>query len=343
MNNIIHNNNEKNQNLYDDSTPDIYMLDSPQLLRFHMYTDRTGLQPKLYTKRRSNPHHNIQNIPEENYQQVIQNSIVSTRPVLLENWKKYGGLLEEIIQPNPSTMEAQNYNNPHTQYLSHMNNNEEDDRALLVLKKGNVNKESHNDNNEEITYTKFGREKYHQPSEQEILKAWVSQYLLFGEKHDESKDHLEHEDNSKEFITSTSSERDLRNVNDDYTSVNYVSHDNKIFNHHNNNYKKKVFAERTQKIPPNQYKDYSDCKYSIFYHSPSVTDKNKQINKIYQTVIPCLLDNNANNQDDYDKDNDDNNNNNNIFQQPEDNYSPQHVKDLHQIMRMKQMDITTIT
>ena len=347
MNNIIHNNNEKNQNLYDDSTPDIYMLDSPQLLRFHMYTDRTGLQPKLYTKRRSNPHHNIQNIPEENYQQVIQNSIVSTRPVLLENWKKYGGLLEEIIQPNPSTMEAQNYNNPHTQYLSHMNNNEEDDRALLVLKKGNVNKESHNDNNEEITYTKFGREKYHQPSEQEILKAWVSQYLLFGEKHDESKDHLEHEDNSKEFITSTSSERDLRNVNDDYTSVNYVSHDNKIFNHHNNNYKKKVFAERTQKIPPNQYKDYSDCKYSIFYHSPSVTDKNKQINKIYQTVIPCLLDNNANNQDDYDKDDDNNNNNNNnnnnIFQQPEDNYSPQHVKDLHQIMRMKQMDITTIT
>ena len=350
MNNIIHNNNEENQNLYDDSTPDIYnMLNSPQLLRFRMYTDRTVLQPKLYTKRSSNSYHKIQNIPEENYQQVIQNSVVSTRPVLLENLKKYGGLLEEIMQPNPSTLETQNYNNPHTQHLSHLNNNEENARALLVFKKGKVNKESHDDNNEEITYTKSGREKYHQPSEQEILKAWVSQYLSFGEKHDESKDHLEHEDNSKEFITSTSSERDLRNVNDDYVihmSVNNVSHDNKIFNQHNNNYKKKVFAERTQKVPPNQYQYYTDCKYSILYHNPSVTDKNKQINEIYQTVIPCLLDNNANNEDDDDKDDndddDDNNNNNNIFQQPEDNYSLQHVKDLHQMMRMKQMDITTI-
>jgi hypothetical protein len=291
-----------------------------------MYTDRTGLQPKLYTKRSSNSYHKIQNIPEENYQQVIQNSVVSTRPVLLENLKKYGGLLEEIMQPNPSTLETQNYNNPHTQRLSHLNNNEENARALLVLKKGKENKESHDDNNEEITYTKSGREKYHQPPEQEILKAWVSQYLSFGEKHDESKDHLEHEDNSKEFITSTSSERDLRNVNDDYVihmSVNNVSHDNKIFNQHNNNYKKKVFAERTQKVPPNQYQYYTDCKYSILYHNPSVTDKNKQINEIYQTVIPCLLDNNANNEDDDDKDDndddDDDNNNNNIFQQPEDN------------------------
>jgi len=316
MNNIIHNNNEENQNLYDNSMTDIYnVLDSPQLLRFYMYTDRTGLQPKLYTKRRSNSYHNIQTIPEENYHQVIQNSIVSTRPVLLENWKKYGGLLEEIIQPNPSTLETQNYNNPHIQHSSHVNNNEENARALLIFKKRKVNKESHDDNNEEIKYSKSGREKYPQPSEQEILKAWVSQSLLSGEKHDESKDHSEHEDNNKEFITSTSSERDLRNVNDDYIthmSVSDASHDNKIFNQHNNNYKKKVLAERTQKIPPNQYQYYSDCKYSILYHNPSVKDKSKQNNEIHQTVIPCLLDNNANNEDDNDNDNDDDNNN--IFQ-----------------------------
>ena len=331
LDNIIHNNNEENQNLYDESLTDVYnMLDSPQLLRFYMYTDRTGLQPKLYTKRRSNSYHNIQNIPEENYQQVIQKSIMSTGPVLLENWKKYGGLLEEIIQPNPSTLETQNYNNPHTQHLSHVNNNEENARALLIFKKKKVNKESHGDNNEEITYSKSGREKYHQPSEQEILKAWVSQSLLFGEKHDESKDHSEHEDNSKEFITSTSSERDLRNVNDDYIthmSVSDASHDNKIFNQHNNNYKKKVLAERTQKIPPNQCQYYSDCKYSILYHKPSVKDKNKQNNEIHQTVIPCLLDNNANNEDDNDNDIDDGNINNNIFQHPEDNYSLQYVKE----------------
>jgi hypothetical protein len=210
-----------------------------------MYMDRTGLQPKLYTKRRSNSYHNIQNIPEENYHQVIQNSIVSTRPMLLENWKKYG---EEIIQPNPSTLETQNYNNPHIQHSSHLNNNEENARATLIFKKRKANKESHDDNNEEITYSKYGREKYHQPSEQEILKAWVSQSLSSGEKNDESKDHSEHEDNCKEFITSTPSERDLRNVNDDYIthmSVSDASHDNKIFNQHNNNYEKKVLAERT--------------------------------------------------------------------------------------------------
>jgi len=333
MNSIIHNNNEENQNLYDDSMTDIYnVLDSPQLPRLYMYTDRTGLQPKLYTKRRSNSYHNTQNIPEENYQQVIQNSIVSTRPVLLENWKKYGGLVEEIIQPNPSTLVTQNYNNPHTQHLSHVNNNEENARALLIFKKRKVNKESYDDNNEEITYSKSGRKKYHQPSEQEILKAWVSQSLPFGEKHDEFKDPSEHEDNSKEYITSTSSERDLRNVKDDYithTSVSDASHDNKIFNQHNNNYEKKVLAERTQKIPPNQYQYYSNFKYSSLYHNPSVKDKNKQNDEIHQTVIPCLLDNNANNEDDNDNNDDDNDNdnNNNILQQPEDNYSLQHVKE----------------
>ena len=329
MNNIIHNNNEENQNLYDESMTDIYnVLDSPQLLRFYMYMDRTGLQPKLYTKRRSNSYHNVQNIPEENYHQVIQNSIVSTRPVLLENWKNYGGLLEEIIQPNPSTLETQNYNKPHIQHSSHVNNNEENARALLIFKNRKANKESHYDNNEEITYSKSGKEKYHQPSEQEILKAWVSQSLSSGEKNDESKDHSEHEDNSKEFITSTSSERDLRTVNDDYIthmSVSDASHDNKIFNQHNNNYEKKVLAERTQKIPPNQYQYYSDRKYSILYHNPSVKDKNKQNNEIHQTVIPCSLDNNVSNEDDNDNDNDDNNSN--IFQQPEDNYSLQHVKE----------------
>jgi hypothetical protein len=293
-----------------------------------VYRDRTGLQPKLYTKRRSNSYHNIQNIPEENYQQVIQNSIVSTRPVLLENWKKYGGLGDEIIQPNPSILETQNYNNPHTQHLSHVNNNEGNSRVLLIFKKGKVNKESHDDNNEEITYSKSGRKKYHQPSEQEILKAWVSQSLSFGEKHDEFKDPSEHEDNSKGYTTSTSSERDLRNVKDDYIihmSVSDASHNNKIFSQHNNNYEKKVLAEKTQKIPPNQYQYYSDFKYSSLYHNPSVKDKNKQNNEIHQTVIPCLLDNNANNEDD--NDNNDDHNNNNILQQPEDNYSLQHVKE----------------
>jgi hypothetical protein len=210
-----------------------------------------------------------------------------------------------------------------------MNNNEENARALLIFKNRNVNKESHDDNNEEITYPKSGREKYHQPSEQEILKAWVSHSLSFGEKHDESKDHSEHEDNSKEFITSTSSERDLRNINDNYItqmSVRDASHDNKIFNQHNNNYKKKVPTGRTQKFPPNQYQYYSDCKYSTLYNNPSVKDKNKQNNEIHQTVIPCLLNNSANNEDD-NENNDDNNNNNNIFQQPEDNYRLQHVKE----------------
>jgi hypothetical protein len=305
MKNTIHNNHEENQSLHDDSMTDIYVLDSPQLLRFHMYKDKTDLQPKLYTKRRSNSYHNTQNIPEENYEQVIQNSIVATRPVFLGNWKKYHGLLEEITQPNPSAFETHNYNNPHTQHLSYMNNNEENARALLVFKKREVNQESYDDNNEEITYSKSGRKRCHQPCEQEILKQRVSQSSSFGKVHDESKDHSEHEDNSEEFIKHTSSERDLKNVNDDYiihTFVSDVSHDN-IFNQHNNYYKKKVLSESMQKIPQNQYKYSNDCIYSILYHNPSVKDNNKQNN-----VIRCLL------------------NNNNIFHQPEDNYNLQHVK-----------------
>jgi hypothetical protein len=171
MKNIIHNINEENQSLYDDSMTDIdHMLDSPQLLRFHVYKDKTGLQPKLHIKRMSNLYHNIQNIPEENYQQVIQNSIVASRPVFLENWKKYQRLLEEIIQPNPSACDIQNCNNPHIKHLSHVNNNEANAKALLVFKKGEVNQEPHDDNNEQITYSKSGRKNCHQPAEQEILK-----------------------------------------------------------------------------------------------------------------------------------------------------------------------------
>jgi hypothetical protein len=274
--NVFHKTNKQYQNPYDDSMTDIYnVLDSPQLFRLRMYKDKASVQPKLYTKRMSNSYHNTENLPKENYQQVIQNNKMDTRPVFWGNWKKYQGLQAEIIQPNPSEFKTQNYNNQHTQYLSNMNNNEENTRTLLVFRKTETNKDSHDDDDddddEKITYSKPGKKKYHKLSEQEILKRSVSQFSSFGRVSDESKDH---EDNSEEFISPTSSERDLRNVNHDHTilmPVSDISHNN-IFSQHHNNYKIKVLSEKMQKIPQNLLKYSSHCKHPIFL-SQSITHR----------------------------------------------------------------------
>jgi hypothetical protein len=307
--NIIDYDDEENQSLSDDSMIDTYnAFDSPQLFKFYMYNDKKGSQPKLYTTGKSNSNHNIGYTPEESYQKVIKNSVVSRRPASKGNWKQYKGSPEEIIPPKPSAFKKKKYKT-HRQHSSNMNTNEENIRSFpLGFRKREMNK-GYDDDTGEIKHYKSGKKKYEHPPEWEFLNTENRQSSSFSEAYGQSKEHSGHEDSSEETITLTSSEINLRKPNEVFDdniirmSVNDPSYDTEVFNKYSNNYKKKNPSEKMQKITKNVYKYSNDYKYPIKYHKLSVKDNGQRDNESHQTVIQRLL----------------HQKNNNIFHQPEDN------------------------
>lgn len=307
--NIIDYDVEENQNLPDDSKIDAYnAFDSPQLFKFYMYNDEKSSQPKLYNKRKSNSNHNIGYIPEESYQKLIKDSVVSRRPVSMGNWKKYKGSPEGIMHPKPCAFKKRNYKT-HRQHSSNVNTNEDNIKSFpLGFKERKINK-GYNDDNGEIRHYRSGERKYEQPTEWEFSNIDNSRSSLFGEAYDQSKEHSGHEDCSEETITQASPEISLKNANKLFDgniirmSVNDPSYDTEVLNKYNNNYKKILPSEKTQKISKNNYKYSNDYKYPIKYHELSVKDNGQRDNDIHQTITQHLL----------------HQNNNHIFHQPQDN------------------------
>ncbi|XP_023724400.1 uncharacterized protein LOC111873699 [Cryptotermes secundus] len=294
---------EDNQSLPDDSELD---TGSPQLFKFYMYNDDKSSQPKSYNKRKSNSNHNVGYIPEESYQKLIKDDVVSTRPVSTGNWKKYKGSPEGIMHPKPCTSKKRSYKT-HKQHSP----NEDNIRSFsLGFKERKMNK-GYNDDNAEIRHYNSGKRKYEQPSEWEFLNTENRQSSPFSEAYDQSKEHSSHGDCSEETITQASPEISLKNANKFIdgdtirTSVNDPSYDTEVSNRYNNNnnYKKILPSVKMQKISKNNYKYSNDYDYPIKYHELSMKDNGQRFNDIHQTIPQHLL----------------HQNNNRIFHPPEDN------------------------
>jgi hypothetical protein len=312
MENIFRNNIEENESLPDGSIIDV--LDSPQLFRvFYMHNDEKGLQPKLYTKRKSNSHHNTGDTAEESYEQAIKNSAVASRPASLGNWKKYKGSPHETIQPKPSAFERKNYNEPYMQHSSDLNNNERNIKDFpLGFKKIKINKQRYDDKGK--TKTSESDKRKQKTFQWEFLRADDRQSSPFRDVHDQSKQYSEYEGSSEEIPTLTSTEVSSRNFNElfdddiSHLSMSDLSDAQEIFNMHTINYKDKLLPEKTQRISQNFYKYSNDCKYPINYYNLSVKDNDQQNNEIHKIFTRCLLQQN-----------------NNILQQLEDNNNLKHV------------------
>ncbi|XP_021936712.1 uncharacterized protein LOC110838133 isoform X2 [Zootermopsis nevadensis] len=137
-----HSTYDENQSLFGGPTTDTRnVFDSPQLFkRFYMYDDKQSLQPELYNKKRS---YNKEYIPEESYQQAIQNNIVVSRPRALGS-QKYKRSSEEIIQSKPNAFK--NYHKLYKHHSSDINNSEENTRALIFGFKNKERNKQGNDN-----------------------------------------------------------------------------------------------------------------------------------------------------------------------------------------------------
>jgi hypothetical protein len=298
---------EENQSLSDDSMIDTYnAFDSPQLFKLHVYDDDRNSQSKLYDKRKSNSNHNIGYIPENSYQKLIKDSVMSSRPVSMGNWKKYKGSPEEIIHLKPSAFKNKNYK-PYSEHSSDENNKEESTRSFLLgFKKSEINKR-YNDDSVEIGYYKSGKKEREQPPEWEIFNT-DNRQSSFSEAYDHPKEHSWNEDCSEETITQASPEMSLKNANELFDGdiihmpVNGPSYNTEVFNSYSNNYKKKFPSEQMQ-ISKNIYKYSNDYKYPIKHHKLPVTENRQQDNDVRQTATHRLL----------------HWKNNNIFHQPENN------------------------
>jgi hypothetical protein len=286
--NIIEN-YEENQSLSDGSTIHTYnTFDSPPLFRrFYMYNDERSLQPKLSTKRKSKSYHDKGYVPEESYQQVIQNNKVVSRPVSLGN-RKYKRSSDEIIQSKLSAFE--NYIMPNKQHLSNESNSEENITASLFgLKKSEKNEQQHDDDNGQIMHSESDKRLYKEPPEWKFLKIPNRQFLPLSEVHGQFKELSEHKDSSKETTTQASSKINLRNANemfDDNTvhmSISGLTDNNKDFDQHNINYKKTQSPEEMQNISQNVYKYSNDYKYPINYQN------SQQNNEIHKNSLQHLL------------------------------------------------------
>jgi hypothetical protein len=293
--NVIDYNDDENQRLSDDSTIDIYnAFDSPQLFKFYMKNDDRISQPKLYNKRKSNSNHNTVYIPEESYQKLIKNSVVSRIPVSMGNWKNYEGSPEEIIHLKPSAFKKNNYKT-HRQHSSDGNTNKESIRSFPLEFKGREMNKLYKYESGEIGYYKSGKEEYEQPSEWEFLNTGNRQSPSFSEEYDQSKEHSQHQDCGEETIIQASPEINLKNANELFDGdiirmpVNDPSYKTEVFNTYNNNYKKKLPSERMQKLSKNIYKYSHDYRNPITHHKLPVKDDGWQRNDIHQIVTQHLL------------------------------------------------------